>query len=74
MAQDRAEMDAVLALPPDLASLRFRRLASRMALHVMRAALAPVESLAAHAAMLGRHLEEPSIDDQYLQTIETLQR
>ena len=74
VTQDRAEMDAVLALSPDLAALRFRRLASRMAIHVMQAALAPIDTLAPHAAVLGRHLDEPKLDTAYLQTLEALQR
>ena len=74
VAQDRAEMDAVLALEPDLAALRFRRLASRMAIHVMRAALHPIDALAPHAVLLGRHLQEPSVDSEYLRTLEALQR
>ena len=74
IARDRAEMDVVLDLEPDLASLRFRRLANRMAIHIMRAALHPIDALASHAVILGRHLDEPSLDSAYLKTLATLQR
>jgi acyl-CoA dehydrogenase len=74
VAADRAEMDAVLALDPDLAALRFRRLATRMAVHMMRAAMQPLPALQDHSSMLGRYLEAPTVDADYLALLDRLQR
>ena len=60
-------MDAVLGSEPDLAALRFRRLATRMAILMMQAAMEPVPALADHSRMLGRHFwSAPDIDASYL--------
>ena len=74
VANDRAEMTAILDLDADLAALRFRRLASRMAVRVMQAALKPVAALSDHAHMLGRHVETVKPDAEYLACIDRLQR
>jgi len=74
VAADRAEMDAVMGLEPELASLRFRPLAMRMAVHVMRASLAGVPELSAQQELLGRHLKAPTLDANRLELIESLQR
>ena len=74
VAADRAEMDAVLGSEPDLAALRFRRLATRMAVLMMQAAMEPVLALADHSRMLGRHLSAPDIDASYLALLDRLQR
>ena len=67
-------MDAVLGSEPDLAALRFRRLATRMAILMMQAAMAPVSALADHSRMLGRHLNAPDMDASYLALLDRLQR
>ena len=76
IAGDRAEMDAILALDltDDLAPLRFRRLASRMALRMMQAAMSPLSALADHRMLLGRELDPPELDADYLALIDRLQR
>ena len=74
IAEDRAEMEAVLGLTPDLAALRFKRLATRMAIHMMQAAMTSVPSLADHGQMLGRHLEPLGVDQPYLALLDRLQR
>ncbi len=74
VAGDRAEMERILTLDPELAALRFRPLAMRMAVHVMRAAMVGVPALAAHTLMMGRHLDSPSLDATHLALVESLQR
>ena len=74
VSADRAELEAILALPPALAALRFRPLALRMAVQVMRGAMVGVESLSAHSAMLNRYMVPPALDDEHLALIERLQR
>jgi len=74
VAAERAELDTILTLGPDLAALRFRRLASRMAVHVMRAALLAVPALSDHAAMMARHLAPLAVDATYLSLVDRLQR
>ena len=74
IAADRTEMDAILKLDPALAALRFRRLAGRMAVHVMRAAMAPIAGLTDHAELMRRHLEAPELDAAYVDRLGRLQR
>jgi acyl-CoA dehydrogenase len=74
VANDRAEMTAILDLDADLAALRFRRLASRMAVRVMQAALKPVAAMADHAEIVGRHVETVEPNADYLACIDRLQR
>ena len=74
IAADRAELQAILALDEVLAALRFRRLARRMAVHVMRAAMVPVSALSDHAELLSRHIRELPLDAGYLETLSALQR
>lgn len=74
VAADRTEMDEVLGLDPDLAPLRFRPLAMRMAVHVMRASLASVPELADQMRLLNRHLKAPALDASHLGLIASLQR
>ena len=70
----RAEMDAILGLDADLAALRFKRLATRMAIQMMQAAMKPVSALADHSTMLGRHLHAIDVDADYLALLDRLQR
>lgn len=74
VADDRAELDEILGLDPDLAALRFRRLAPRMAVHVMSAAMAGNKGLEDHATMLQRHLGEVAVDASYMALVRRLQR
>jgi hypothetical protein len=74
VASDRAEMDAVLQLEPELASLRFRPLAMRLSVRIMDAAIASVPALQAHRAMLQRHLAPPDLGAEHLALIDSLQR
>ena len=71
---DRLEMESILTLDADLAALRFRRLASNMAVLVMQAALKPVQSLSDHAALLERHRSNVPVDAEYLARLDRLQR
>jgi len=71
---DRAEMDAVLQLEPELASLRFRPLAMRLSVRIMDAAMASIPSMKPHRAMLQRHLTPPKLDADHLALIDALQR
>ena len=74
IAEDRAEMDAILRSDSDLASLRFKRLATRMAVQMMLAAMKPVPALADHSSLLGRHLNPLAVDSAYLDLLNRLQR
>ena len=71
---DRDELNAVLGLDPDLAALRFRPLAMRMSVHVMRAAMVGIDALQPHSALLNRHLDAPDLDAAHLALIGSLQR
>lgn len=72
---DRADLGAVLALEDaDLADVRFRRLADRLATLVMLGGLQPAPSLADEAAMTRRHLGSLPLDADYLALVERLQR
>lgn len=64
----------VLAQPPDVAGLHFRRLAPRLATLVMLAALEDVPALQAAARMTQRHLQPLPVDAEYLQLLRQLQR
>ena len=74
VAKDRAEMDAILSLDPDLAALRFRRLAARMGVQVMQAALTSAGGMSDHSTILGRHLGPIEPDAAYLACLDRLQR
>jgi acyl-CoA dehydrogenase len=74
VAEDRAALDAILGLDPELAALRFRRLAIRMAVQLMQAALSPVGALADDATMLNRHREAMVVDATYLDLVRRLER
>ena len=74
VAADRAELDAILELEPDLADLRFRRVADRMATHVMRAAMSAVPALSDANALMARHLAPLDVDSDYVALIDRLQR
>ena len=75
MVQAEAEaFSALLDAPPDLAALRFRRIADRMATLVMLAALAPVPELAAAHEMTSRYLRTLPLDEGYIALINSLMR
>lgn len=74
VAADRAEMLEILNLDADLAELRFRPLADRMATGLMLAAMAEVPALSDSAAMTQRHLAPLAIDDDYLALLGRLGR
>jgi acyl-CoA dehydrogenase len=74
VAAQRVEMAAVLELAPDLADLRFRRLADRMAATLMQAAMAPVDALQGARVLAGRHLVPLAVDDAYIALLDGLQR
>jgi alkylation response protein AidB-like acyl-CoA dehydrogenase len=74
VAADRAEMAEILNLDDDLAELRFRPLANRMATGLMLAALAEVPALQDAATMTQRHLAPLAIDDDYLALLGRLGR
>ena len=74
VADDRAQMDAVLGMSADMASLHFRRLAHRMSIHMMRAAMVPVADLADASSLVARHLGDLPVDDAYLALVDRLQR
>ena len=74
LAQDRAELEDLLAGPEAVRDLRFRRLGTRMAIWVMLAAMAPVAELGAARLLTRRHLEELPIDEAYLEAVTALQR
>ena len=71
---ERQAFAALVTTEPALMSLRFRRLAERMAVLVMLAAMAEVPALSAHAALTARHLAPLPLDRDYLAIIEALQR
>jgi len=82
--RDEAELNEVIAAvraagrtdaeARDLAELRFRRLADRLATWVMIAAMTPVPALAAAASMSRRHLADLPLDAGYLGLVDALQR
>ena len=74
VAQDRSELEVILGLDTDLAALRFRRLAPRMAVHLMRAAMVDVAALDDHRAIMGRHLGAETVDADYLALVQRLAR
>jgi hypothetical protein len=74
LAAGRAELEDLLGAPEAVRDLRFRRLATRMAIWVMLAAMAPVPELAAARALTMRHLRELPVDDDYLAAVAALQR
>ncbi len=74
LAADRQELDAILKLSPDLADLRFRRLAHRMASWLMVAALHEIPALADSTALFRRHLSALPVDEDYISLIDRLQR
>ena len=74
LAADAAALEAILQAPADLAELRFRRLADRMATWVMLAGLAVSAELADGAGLTRRHLTDIPVDDAYLALVDRLQR
>jgi len=74
VAAHRQELTAILAEEPDIAALRFRTLAKRLAVQVMLAAMSPVETLRDHATLVARHLEPLKVDADYMALIDRLQR
>ena len=74
LAEDRAELEALLAAPAAERDLRFRRLGTRMAIWVMLAGMAGVPELAAASLLTARHLQAPPIDGAYLAAIQALRR
>jgi len=74
IAEDRAHMDRILGMASAEAELHFRRLAHRMAIHLMRAAMAPVDALADASVLVGRHLGSLPIDGDYIDRLNRLQR
>ena len=71
---DREALDSILTSDPALATLRFRRLADRLATWVMMAAMKPIPALHAAQAMTARHLHAIPVDDAYGKIIQDLQR
>lgn len=74
VAAHREELTVILSEEPDIAALRFRTLAKRLAVQVMLAAMAPVEALRNHSTLLARHLEPLDVDADYIALIDSLQR
>jgi acyl-CoA dehydrogenase len=74
LAADREALEELLAAPPALRDLRFRRLGTRMAIWVMLAAMHGLPPLAASRHLTRRHLDPLPIDDEYLTAIQALQR
>ncbi len=74
IAADRVEMEAILKADGDLAELRFRRLAHRLATHVFRAALVQLPELSDAAAMTARHIRELPLDEDYITLVDNLGR
>jgi hypothetical protein len=74
IAPERQAFEALSTSEPALMTLRFRRLAERMGILVMLAAMAEVPALSPHAALSGRHLAPLPVDQDYVAIIEALQR
>ncbi|MDG1478949.1 MAG: acyl-CoA dehydrogenase family protein [Myxococcota bacterium] len=74
VAPERAAFVALSTAEPALMTLRFRRLAHRMSILVMLAAMSEVPALAPHAALTARHLGALPVDAAYLALIEALRR
>ena len=74
VAAHREELTAILTGDPDIAALRFRTLAKRLAVQVMLAAMSPVAALRDHATLFARHLEPLKVDADYMALIDRLQR
>ena len=74
VAADRAAFEALLEAPAPVRDLQFRRLGARMAIWVMRAAMAPLPEFAAARLLTERHLRELPIDEAYLGAVAALQR
>jgi alkylation response protein AidB-like acyl-CoA dehydrogenase len=74
VAVHREELAVILAEDPDIAALRFRTLAKRLASQVMLAAMSPVAALRDHAALFARHLDPLKVDAEYMALIDRLQR
>jgi len=62
---DLQALQALLGDPGPRADLLFRRLADRLATHLMLAAMASVPHLAPHRRLSRRHLFPSAIDEQY---------
>ena len=74
LAADSQAFASLAEQPPDVRDLRFRRLASRLAIWVMVAAMQPVPELDAARYLTMRHLRDLPIDEDYLQAVKGLKR
>lgn len=74
IAEDEAELTALLAVADALRDLRFRRLADRLATWVMLAGMSVSSDLSDAAQMTRRHLAPLQLDDAYVALVERLQR
>jgi acyl-CoA dehydrogenase len=72
--REEAALVTLLQQPAAIRDLQFRRLASRLAIWVMVAALRPVPALDAARHLTMRHLGELPVDQDYLQAVKELQR
>ena len=71
---DAQALRDLLQQPAAVRDLRWRRLATRLAIWVMVAAMRPVAELDAARLLTMRHLGELPIDEDYLQAVKHLQR
>lgn len=74
LAADEEALLDLLAQPANVRDLRFRRLAARLAIWVMVAAMRPVSALDPLRRLTMRHLGEPTVDEDYLAAIRAAQR
>jgi hypothetical protein len=74
LAADRSAFESLLDAPPEVRDLQLRRVATRMAIWVMLAAMEPVPEFSAARLLTQRHLRELPIDDEYLAAVRALQR